>query len=82
LPNDPYSQRFADNKMVLKSKSALSKYINEEKESIDFDEISSVKLREDLHIIQREGGIIPDLSMSHAEMSYTSSKCEEDKLLD
>jgi hypothetical protein len=48
VPNNPYSQRDPDNKRVLKSKSALSKYVSEDRNSIDFDEIPSVKLREDV----------------------------------
>jgi hypothetical protein len=74
-----------EKKKSIKSKSALSKYVAEDKHSIDFDEIPSVKLREDIKNIQEYGVPIPDLSMSQANMSYNSSQSingEEDKLLD
>ena len=50
--NDPYSNR-PESKRVLKSRSALSKYNPDDKNSVDFDEIPSVKLREDIQIIQK-----------------------------
>ncbi len=52
---------------------------------MDFDEIPSVKLREDIHHIQRQGGAVPNITLSQANISYSSSRGadgeEDDKLI-
>jgi hypothetical protein len=55
---------------------------NIDKNSIDFDEIPSVQLRAEFNI-PRKGGAVPEMSLSNANISYTSSSIhqEEEKLL-
>jgi hypothetical protein len=85
------SQRNNDDIHALKSKSALSRYVFSgqgpdiiDKNSVDFDEIPSVQLRAEFNIGPlRKGGAVPDISLSNANISYTSSSAnhEEEKLI-
>jgi hypothetical protein len=78
----------------MKSKSALSKYVNsvrgmdnlQDRNSLDFDEIPSVQLRAELNAVgnPKKAGVVPDISLSNANISYTLSSQdvkEEEKLL-